>query len=104
MTIRAAAPAAALCICIAAAHAQQKTVYLFNPWPENAPMARLGNAAQYANMTMSPDKARCGWYSARFTATPYTVLFKNIFGNETYGQGGLGSAQAINLAAAFTAR
>jgi hypothetical protein len=82
----------------------QKTVYLYNPWPENAPMAKLGNAAQFTNMIMSKDKARCGWYSAAFTAAPHTALFKSIFGAETYGATGMGSGQPIDLAASFIGR
>ena len=81
----------------------KKVAMFFSPWPENGPMAKIGTAATYSIMRMSPDAGRCGWYGTYFMGTDYTVTYKAIFGTQTYGQGGLNNAQAINLAAAFAA-
>jgi fibro-slime domain-containing protein len=78
----------------------KKVAFLFNPWPENAPMVKIGTGV-YKNMRMAADPSRCGWYAVYFMAAPFTVHFKSIFGTDTYGMGGMNTAAAIDLASGF---
>jgi fibro-slime domain-containing protein len=80
-----------------------KAVYLFNPWPETAPAIRTAGDTSAVPMRLSPDKARCGWYVHFFPAKAYSVSFRSMVGAQSYGQGGLGSDMAIDLAASFAA-
>ncbi len=79
----------------------KKVVMLFNPWPANGPMGKVGNSTTFQNLLQSQDPNRCGWYGAYFNAAPFTVAFKSIFGSETYGTGGLGDSKAIDLTSFF---
>lgn len=79
----------------------KKVAILFNPWPDNAPTAKVGGATTYSNMYMSPDSKRCGWYGAYFFGAPYTVAFKSLFGSDSYGIAGMGDAKAIDLTSYF---
>jgi hypothetical protein len=79
----------------------KKVAVLFNPWPDNAPMAKVGNATAFSNMYMSPDSKRCGWYGAYFNVAPYTLSIKSLFGTDTYGIGGMGDSKPIDLTSYF---
>lgn len=80
-----------------------KVAFLFNPWPGHAPMAKVNSDAVYSYLPQSTDPRLCGWYRVNFPDSLRTVLFKSTHGTESYGQGGLGSGQAVDLTADFSA-
>lgn len=77
-------------------------VMLFNPWPENSPMHKAGSATVWTRMKPAAQSERCGWYGAYFMDKPAPILFKSIFGTQTYGSGGMGTATPIDLASFFS--
>ena len=79
----------------------KKVAILFNPWPDNAPTAKIGNATTFTNMYMSTDPTRCGWYGAYFNAAPFTFSVKSLFGTDTYGVGGMNDSKPIDLTSYF---
>lgn len=81
----------------------KKVVFFYNPWPAAAPTYRFGAGTTYGPMRL-PDGAgasRCGWYVHYFQDEQFTVHFKHIRTAEAFGQAGIGSPLAINLAEAF---
>ncbi|MDB5048809.1 MAG: fibro-slime family protein [Fibrobacteres bacterium] len=79
----------------------KKVAFLFNPWPANAPMDKVGGAAAFSVMHPAAEANRCGWYGSYFNKAPFTVSYKSLFGAETYGIGGMGDAKTIDLASYF---
>jgi fibro-slime domain-containing protein len=79
----------------------KKVAMLFNPWPANAPMAKVGTATTFGVMHQAPEANRCGWYGTYFNLAPFTVSYKSLFGTETYGIGGMGDNKPIDLSSYF---
>ncbi len=73
----------------------QKRVHLFSPWSNTPPKVVLNGGAPEI---MVPDYKNCGWYTiTQSSASDFSnVLFKNKY-EETYGEGGAGSSEHLNL-------
>ncbi len=73
----------------------QKRVHLFSPWNNTPPKVMLHGGEPEI---MDPNYKNCGWYTiTQSSASDFSnVLFKNKY-EETYGEGGEGSSEDLNL-------